>query len=333
MTNSASIQERAIRWVTRIDSGMVSKEQRSELESWLTAHPRHRASFIAFQRVWRRMDRLSVYRGCEPWRIRRRRQPFLVRYRVPALSAALAAGLAGLGITALLAWQALKPPVWNTYRTARGALEQVTLADGTSVLLNTDSEFQAQISGSRRSVRLLRGEALFKVAHDRRLFEVRAANYAIRDVGTEFSVRLRDESRMDVLVRDGEVEVGEVTTRRDAAVIVTPLTRLAAGEALVLQGSSGRKQQLPRNEVDRRLAWTTGHLLFEGESVGEAAAEFDRYNRRQLIVGDAQIGSLQIGGEFDTTNPDSFISALERTYPLRAVVDQKSGNVTLVRSG
>ena len=277
------------------------------------------------------MDRLSVYRGCEPWRVRRKRQPFLVRHRTLVLSVALAAGVVGLGVTALLVWQWLQPPVWNTYRTARGALEELTLTDGTSVVLNTDTELQAQITGSLRSVRLLRGEAFFKVVHDARGFEVRASKYAIRDVGTVFSVRLRDEPRVDVLVRDGKVQVGEMSGRGDGKAVMTPLAQLAGGQALVLRGGTGRIEQLSRNEVDRRLAWTTGHLLFAGASVGEAVAEFDRYNHQQLVVGDAEIASLRIGGEFDTTNPESFIRALERTYSLRAVVDPNSGNVTLVR--
>jgi transmembrane sensor len=279
------------------------------------------------------MDRLSAYRGCEPWRIRRKRQPFLVRHRTFVMSVALGAAVVGLGVATMLAWQSAQPAVWNTYRTARGALEELTLADGTRVVLNTDSELQAQITGSRRNVRLLRGEALFKVVHDSRAFELRAANYAIRDLGTQFSVRLRGESGLDVLVRDGKVQVDQVTSQEvgTSEPTVAPLAQLSAGDALVLRQEGSRIQKVTRSEVDRRLAWTTGHLLFAGESVGEAIAEFDRYNFRQLIVGDARIASLQIGGKFDTTNPDSFISALERMYSLRAVVDQDSGNVTLVR--
>ena len=32
----------------------------------------------------------------------------------------------------------------------------------------------------------------------------------------------------------------------------------------------------------RRLAWTSGRLEFRGETLAEAVAEFNRYNRRQI---------------------------------------------------
>jgi transmembrane sensor len=331
MESAADIQEQAARWVTRVDSDRFTAEQRAELAEWLIADPRHRASYVALQRVWKGLDRLAAFRGREPW-LENRREPFPRRGRRWLMLSGVLGALSALAVTALLLWQALRAPVWVTYRTGLGALQEVMLADGTHVVLNTNTEVQAQITGSRRNVQMVRGEALFKVAHDKRTFEVRVGNYVLRDLGTEFSVRLWKEPRLDVLVRQGRVEVDQLTSGPDSRVVsMTLLTQLGAGESLTLRAGTGRISQLVPAEVDRRLAWTTGHLVFAGESVADAFAEFNRYNMRQLIVVDPDIAGLHIGGDFLTTQPVSFITALERTYALRGRVAKDSGNVTLVR--
>ncbi len=47
-------------------------------------------------------------------------------------------------------------------------------------------------------------------------------------------------------------------------------------------------------------------------------AEFNRYNRRQMVIADPAIENLRIGGGFEATDPESFIAALERTLGVRA---------------
>ena len=332
MNNADDIGEQAARWVTRVDSDRLSVERHSQLEAWLKADPRHRASYVSHLRLWKRLDRLATLRGCEPWAAKQR-EPFRERHPMWALNASLAAGLAAVAMVSLLVWHLLSGSGWSTHSTGRGALQEITLADGTKVLLNTDTEIEARITGSQRTVHIVRGEALFKVTHDKRPFVVRVAEYAIRDLGTEFSVRLRDDSRVDILMRDGRVEVDRVSVAPDTRVLsLTKLTELSAGDALTLNAGAGHLSHLlPREEVDRRLAWTTGHLVFAGESVGDALAEFNRYNLRQLCVDDADVVGWHVGGNFVTTNPEGFVSALQRMYPLSSVVAKDSGNVMLVR--
>jgi transmembrane sensor len=332
VNNADDIREQAARWVTRVDSDQLSVEQQSELDSWLKADPRNHASYVTHLRVWKRLDRLATLRGCEPW-AEKKREPFRERHRILVRNASLTAGLAAVATVAFLVWHSLSGSGWSTYRTGRGALQDVTLVEGTKVLLNTDTEVEARITGSQRIVHIVRGEALFKVIHDNRPFVVRVGEYAIRDLGTEFSVRLREDSRVDILMRDGRVEVDRVTLGPDSRVIsLTRVAELSAGDALTLDAGGGHLSHfLPREEVDRRLAWTTGHLVFAGESVEDALIEFNRYNVRQLCVEDVGIAAWQVGGNFVTTNPEGFVRALERMYPLRAVVAKDSGNVMIVR--
>jgi transmembrane sensor len=51
-------------------------------------------------------------------------------------------------------------------------------------------------------------------------------------------------------------------------------------------------------------------------TLAEAVAEFNRYNRRQMVVDDPRIATLHIGGVFDATDLNSFVEAL-RTFGIR----------------
>ncbi len=67
-------------------------------------------------------------------------------------------------------------------------------------------------------------------------------------------------------------------------------------------------------------------MVLAGEALRDAVAEFNRYNRMQLVVGDDSIGSLPTGGAFYTTEIDTFTRSLNRLFGIRAVRTRPSGN-------
>lgn len=54
------------------------------------------------------------------------------------------------------------------YETAKGAQQQIVLADGSTVTLNTDTKLTVEFSRRERSIRLDQGEAWFTISHDKR---------------------------------------------------------------------------------------------------------------------------------------------------------------------
>ena len=69
-------------------------------------------------------------------------------------------------------------------------------------------EARAGIHHNRRGIDLIRGEALFDVTKDRkRPFVVTAGATQVRAVGTSFSVQLLPDQPVQVLVREGVVEI------------------------------------------------------------------------------------------------------------------------------
>jgi transmembrane sensor len=63
-------------------------------------------------------------------------------------------------------------------------------------------------------------------------------------------------------------------------------------------------------------------LVFESASLADVAEEFNRYNDRQLIVGDPSLETFHVSGVFSSTDPASLIRFLRARPGLRIVETQ-----------
>jgi len=297
MTDVERIEEQASLWVVREDRGL-STEERDALARWLDTSTAHRIAYLQMRQAWGRADRLAALRPPRPMREPRPgRAP--VPPRLAAIAAVLAVCLGGAGWY----YHAVRAAA-QVYATGIGQHQAVRLADGSRIELNTDSRLRAQVTGSARTMRLEKGEAYFDVVHDaRRPFVVLAGNRRITDIGTKFSVRL-DGEQVRVLVREGEVKV-ETLDGRPAAPAVAD-----AGHAVVTQGNGLLVAGRAPGEVARELSWRSGVLVFDQETLAAAAAEFNRYNRKKVVV-QGQARDLHVGGRFRANNADVFASLIQ----------------------
>jgi transmembrane sensor len=109
--------------------------------------------------------------------------------------------------------------------------------------------------------------------------------------------------------------------------------KVSAGEAANVRRNSVSVHTILPKEVSRKLAWTAGHLAFQGETLDDAVQEFNRYNQRQITIADPSIVKVQVGGIFLTTDPDSFIAALQHSFGIRVQVENNNGNIRLFSGG
>src|SRR5262249_31070761 len=272
-------------------------------------------------------------RGLQPLRSRSRRWVEDLDRRQRRHLLATAAGIAATGI---LAWLGTDHLGWKSYETRIGVHRRIELADGSTVDLNTNTQLRARKSGNRREIMLARGEALFHVAHDpRRPFYVVAAGTVIRAVGTAFSVRIRAPEDVAVLVAEGRVAVSapgtEANFENPTSLAAAP--KVSASEAANVRRDSVSVSSLAGPDIQRRLAWTAGRIVFRGETLEDAVREFNRYNRRQITIVDPSILNVRVGASFQTTDPDSFIAALRRSFGSRAQVENDGGEVRLFAGG
>ena len=212
---------------------------------------------------------------------------------------------------------------WEHFETLVGGFSRIVLEDGSVIDLNTDSELRLRMRKGQREVQLVRGEGRFQVAHDtQRPFVVSAGDATVRAVGTAFSVRLREAAQVEVLVAEGAVEID--TKRRLHAPPVH------AGEAAVLHSDHIAVSRMEPQQLEQRLAWTSGQIQLRGETLEQAVKEFNRYNRRQLHLADASLAELRVDGAFNATDPDSFAAELASTFGVR--VDAAQSDAIVLRA-
>jgi transmembrane sensor len=230
---------------------------------------------------------------------------------------------------------AVRMPV---YATTFGEQRSITLDDGSVVDINSHSKIRVRYSATERDVELLEGQALFRVAKNiARPFWVSSATTRVRAVGTEFDVYKRRngtvvsvvEGRVAVLMNAEtfSVETAEVRRREvsdhdrssdrkpaaggDAAIV------LSAGEQVMVTPLAIQKVAHPNIEI--ATAWTQRELVFESASLSEVAEEFNRYNRRQLVIEDPALYDFHITGIFSSGDPASLLRFLRERPGVRVI--------------
>ena len=285
-TESADqIDEAAFAWVARLDRCGADAGVQAELEAWLAQDDRRRGAFLRAEAIWGKLDRASQAERGRNGETRLDR-----RLALTGGAAALAAGAAGL-------WVMPREP---HYATKVGEIGRVPLADGSGVVLNAGSRVGVALHAHERRVRLAQGEAWFQVAKDpTRPFVVEAGRVRVRAVGTAFAVR-RFNHGAEVMVSEGIVETW-LTGAEQAK------TRLVAGQsARVFEGRPILVDATALTTVERKLAWRSKRIELDGETLGEAVAEFNRFNRRQVVIADSRLAGRRLYGVFHADDPESF---------------------------
>lgn len=313
LKTQTQIDNEAAVWTWRLDSGALTAAEQGQLEAWLREDHRHRHTFEELRRTWGILDRLaerapddSIAALARPERrlglqaAKAAARGWKSHWRAAAAAVLVLALGAGLWIT--------RRPGMQVMSTAVGQQRRVTLADGSQLALNTNTLLAVKLTAQRRDVYLRRGEAHFDVVHDAsRPFFVHVGDALIRDVGTQFEVRLHSDHDIDVLVNEGQVEV-----RGPGAV-----KALRAGEQLSIAGPQLRVMSVSPQQVADDLAWRDGALVFDGEPLSQALVEVGRYTRARIVVTGPKVASLHISGRFRTDDVPGFFRALQAALPVR----------------
>jgi transmembrane sensor len=84
---------------------------------------------------------------------------------------------------------------------------------------------------------------------------------------------------------------------------------LSAGEQVTVTPA----QTLPapaRVDIAATTAWMQRRLIFDGSKLSDVVQEFNRYNKRQLVIEDAQLSDFHVSGVYSSTDPSSLIRFL-----------------------
>jgi transmembrane sensor len=304
------VADQAAEWATRIDTGAVDPDRDEGLQRWLAGDPRRGGALLRAEATLGFVDRSRALAGVIP---KPQPRPIWVRRKWTFIGAALCAGLA------CVAMLVISP---HRYGTGVGEVRQVPLSDGSVVAINTQSTVEVAMHPDRREITLARGEAWFQVAHDKkRPFVVSAGRIRVRALGTAFSVRRHDEGA-DVQVTEGVIEIWTVGEEDRRA-------QVAAGTRAYVAEYEQPKTTPAAADIARSLAWREGQIVLEGQTLDEAAAQFNRYNTQKLVISDPALAAEKLVGQFRANDPHTFAEAVATT--LGATVDTAGDTIRLSR--
>jgi len=332
-----AVEKEAAFWFARLRSDELGEEDRARFSRWLAADPAHVSAYADYQGLWSDLDEvaasgtiLAMRREALKAAERPRRAPRPRWIPMGAIAAGIAMALMGGWV--LTQAPALVPQAVSsspaTYRTEVGERSSITLADGSVVQLNTDSVLEVDFVDGRRGLKLVRGQALFEVAHDRnRPFVVQAGGQQITALGTAFDVHVEaGETRVTLI--EGRIEVKRVNGT--ALFPVAPeVRRLTAGEELV--AIEARPFVVRVADVEKAVSWREGRVVFSDEPLAQVVEEINRYSTRKVVLGDGDLGEMRVSGVFRPGSADRFVAALEIGFPVEAELDERRNVVVLTR--
>lgn len=310
--DATQIDARAASWLIKQgESENWCDADQAAFDSWLQESWAHRAAYWRVRAAWNYADRLSML----PEPVQGVRIADAIRSVLPVTLkfAASIAMIAALGAGALFL---RGQPETHTYATLVGGRETVGFADGTRIELNTDTVIRARMTTAERTVWLERGEAYFTVKHDdAHPFIVYAGNRRITDLGTRFVVR-NETGRTEVAVTQGRV-------RFDAPNAEKPerMAMLSPGDVATATDSALAVARKSAAELNNELSWMHGVLIFRHTPLGDAIAEFNRYNQTKIVIATPEVAALEIRGTFQTKDPVLFARVVRAALDLHVEND------------
>ncbi len=304
---SMCIEAQALEWQVVLWSGETQEHELRAFQSWLARGPQHVQAWERVQRFGRQLQAAPqdvatrvLQAGLSAQAIRRRRSV------LRGLALLGCGGLTTYGVSRTAQWSA-----WNAdVRTASGERRELSLPDGTQLVLNTASAVNVQYSDRQRSIQLLGGEVLVTTAADphshHRPFFVQTQQGRLQALGTRFLVRDWPAlSRVSVHVYDGRVELqpGGGGQR----------LRLEAGQQAFFS-----KQQVfaPSPADEQAAAWQRGLLVVERWRLADFLREVARY-RTGVLRCDPAVADLIVSGVYPVQNTDAILQSLARALPVQ----------------
>lgn len=303
------LRDEAAKWLAGMDSGSLDPK---DFEIWRDADPRHAAAFAQVAGALMTLDRHKADLKTEVPPVKPQgRRNFL-------LGGIWAVGLAGVGAGVFAVSQARA-----TVRTGVGQQKRVALPGGGWVQLNTDTEIQWRVHDRITEIWLKRGEVAISAPMSSLVFHAAGHTAAIQGGG--INARLRG-AMLDLASTGGTIRLQKTSEARAApgADIIKPNT------ALLLASDQAVVRPLSATDIAYLSGWPQGELVFQGQTLEMAVAEYNRYLSRKIYIADPSLAGIRLGGRFTSHDPQLFLRALHDGFDIQ-VNDSGAGTIILTK--
>ena len=298
----------ALAWVVRLRSGEATKADLAALQAWRDQSEDHDEAFKQAALLWKDLRAAS-----EVIKEERKGQPYAFRSRQPQWMASRRAVLGGAIAASAAAYMVVQPPLglWPSfseltadYRTGKGEQRDLSLAQGISVRLNTQTSMTLRRSEQGESqAELISGEAAITAKRSPdRPFILLAGSGRIMTAQAMFNTRCID-GVVSVTCAEGEVEVEHAQS----------VVRIRQEQRVNYSSAEGLIGPVV-GDVVQATAWRQGLLIFRDRPLAEVVEEVNRYRHGRIVVTNAVLGQRMVNGTFHLHRLDDFIGQVRQLF-------------------
>lgn len=319
--SNAEIRAEARRWFLAMQNN-PSRQQQAACKKWRQRDPMHEEAWQAIESVWqetelpgqllaeKEADILAGYMAVMDKNKQRN-----ARRRVASVSAFCI-------LLLIMMVTVVQNPAWLQNLSAdqvtmKGERREVLLADGSKVLLDADTAFSVDFTSETRRIHLLRGGARFDVVPAKIPFVVETEMGNVRVLGTQFDVRLQEQSGVVTLVH-GSVAVSN--NAHPEPVVIKPGQQVAFSKLGV---------DKPTNvNIQDATAWHTGRYIFYRARLADVVREVERYRKGWIVIPSADLAERRVTGSFSLDNADKALESLQASVGFN--IDKKTDFLVII---
>ncbi|MBG6037718.1 FecR domain-containing protein [Proteus cibarius] len=301
-----SIDEQAALWFTRQHSQRMTPKQRQAFKIWIE-NDVNRQAYQDIAGLWRQCDALP------------RPTIATVEKKKRSLWRPMIHTTATLCLLTVLylPYSHLPALLMDNMTLATSDLpKEMTLADGSKVYLDRNTQVRVAYVQEERRLWLDKGQAYFKVkSNSYRPFYVHADTRLIKVVGTEFEVSRYDNHQINVAVHEGIVEV-KATPKSSPAYLYagSQATSTLANDSFVISSVN----------IDSVGSWRFGQLHFFERPLNEVIAKLKPYLDINIQISSPEIAEMKVSGIANINDAKDFITAIPLILPVNVVFTDKN---------
>lgn len=320
------ITAQAAAWHALFLSGEATENDERRFRVWLRSDPKRESVYTDLVKTWERVDALAPVFENDILKIRAATKSVSGQPLFAGTASRAHFGIVARVSSAVLAaaffifatFVYYQSPIYEV--TLASSREPVVreLADGSSVQLNASTEVEISFTRSKRSLKLISGQAFFDVAKDAsRPFIVTAGDRRVVAVGTAFDI-IKKRNGLTVTLHEGIVDISPTIEAARGGGAIAATVRLAPGEQLGYE--RGFSPVVQTVEPGRFSAWRNGRIDLRDVSLSDAIEQINLYSDRRLVLADHGLRDVRLdfSGPLGPNTADAFLSAIEIKYAVQA---------------
>ena len=314
------IAEQAADWIVRLSEDLSTSDRAAlqiQFEQWQQLDPRHAATAHKMLAMVEQTEQLRKI--AHPASARIAMETSLTENRTHARARKAGAALMLAIFLLLPVWLALQfyPPAYllADARTATGEWHTQTLADNSTLTLNSASAANVRFDARQRNLQLIRGEILIDVAPDsKRPFQVETRHGRIQALGTRFIVSLDDEATTLTMLESKAAVTLENHHPFNSEIAGT--MTLNAGERIIFTNKwMSAIQTIDTREISD--AWKFRHLVVENQSLPQVLDTLSRYRSGLIRYNRQELAHMNVSAVLPLDDIDKALYLLTRNFPIR----------------